>query len=310
MSSLKENLEALSTSLPDVPAELETLKAQAERVERAVVDFLNDVGEKDAQAARQLHELKQALAALGHESEDERQQLESQMDAFEDRVEGRLGELRDDQGRLRQALEANGTAMVSLQGVLGEAATAATTAEQEAAHELGDLEAAAGSAEEETRAAFARVDGEAAALRDAVEESGEGVKQAMDGLLQRMRDVADQAKHRIEQTAERLEGLRAAHEAEVPEQRARLEQDQHAVANDLRERIETELKTRIAESAGVALAALAAMREEGLKAVAACKTGHDMLEAGFERLREATRPMPGAIEAVKQAAVRVGLPWG
>lgn len=310
MSSLKENLEALSTSLPDVPAELETLKAQAERVERAVVDFLNDVGEKDAQAARQLHELKQALTALGHESEDERHQLESQMDAFEERVEGRLGELREDQGRLTQALEASGTAMVTLKDVLGETATAATTAEQEAVHELGDLEEAAGSAEQGIRAAFERVDGEAAALRDAVEESCESVKQAVDGLIQRMRDVAGQAKHRIDQTAERLEGLRAAHEAEVPEQRTRLNDDQHTIANDMRDRIEGELKTRIAESAGVALVALAGMRAEGLEAVAACKSGHDILEAGLERLREATRPMPQAIDAVKQAAVQVGLPWG
>jgi predicted nucleic acid-binding Zn-ribbon protein len=92
MSSLKENLEALATSLPDLPAELETLKAQAERVERAVVDFLNDVSEKDAQAAGQLDELKQALTALAHESEEERTSSNRRWTPSEDRLEAGLGE--------------------------------------------------------------------------------------------------------------------------------------------------------------------------------------------------------------------------
>jgi chromosome segregation ATPase len=309
MSSLKENLEALSTSLPDVPAELEALKARAERAERAVVDFLNDVGEKDVQAARQLHELKQALAAFGHESEDESHQLESQMDGLEERVESRLGELRGDQARLTQALAACGTAMVALEDVLVETGTTATTAAQDAVQELGDLEEGAGSAQQAMRAGVESVDTEAAALREAVEDGCASVRQAMDGLVQRMRDIAGQATHRIDQTAERLDALRAAHEAEVPEHRARLDDDQQAIANDLRGRIEIELKAHIAESAGMALAALDGMRAEGAEAVAACKSGHDALEAGLERLRDATRPMPQAIDAVKQAAVQVGLPW-
>src|SRR4029450_794280 len=105
MGSVKENLEALSASLPDVPTELEALKAQAERVEGAVVDFLNEVGEKDAEAATRLDELKHALVALGHESEGERTQLESQMDSLEERLTAGLGELRDDQGRLADVVE-------------------------------------------------------------------------------------------------------------------------------------------------------------------------------------------------------------
>jgi hypothetical protein len=69
-----------------------------------------------------------------------------------------------------------------------------------------------------------------------VEESCESVKQATDGLLQRMRRWPIGPEHRIEQTAERLEGLRAAHEAEVPEQRARLNDDQQAIASDMQDR--------------------------------------------------------------------------
>jgi hypothetical protein len=307
--SLKENLDALTASLPDVPAELEALKGRAEGLERAVVDFLNEIGERDAHAGTQLHELRQALAALGHEGEGERTQLESQMDAFEERLEAGLGELREDEDRLTQALEAAGTAMVSLRDVLEDTATSAKTAEQEAVKELGDLEEAAGAAEEAVRAAFGMTEAEADALRAIVEESCASVTQAMDGLLQRMRVVAGEARQRIDQTAERLDGLSAAHEAEIPEQRSLLVETQQAIIKDMRERVESELRARIAETTEVVLAALAEMRAEALEAAAACAGGHETLEAGFETLREATRPMPQAIGAVKGAAVQLAVPW-
>jgi chemotaxis protein MotB len=309
MSALKENLEALSASLPDVPAELEALKTQAGRVERGVVDFLNEVAGKDAEAATRLDELKQALVALGHESEGERTQLESQMDSFEERLEAGLGELRDDQGRLANVVEGAGTAAADLKDALDETSESARAGEREAVQELGDLAAAAGSVEEGLRAALEAATSEADALRGAVEETSDGVKQALSSLLQQMRAVAEQAKARIDQTAERLAVLQAAHEAEVPEQRARLVEQQQEIVTHLRERIDTELKTRIDEGAEAVLAALSLLRDEGLQAAETCKDARDTLEAGFEALREATRPLPPAIEAAKQAAVQVGLNW-
>ena len=309
MSGLKENLEALSTSLPDVPTELEALKAQAERVEGAVVDFLNEVGEKQEQAAARIDELKEALVALGRESEGERGQLESQMDSFEERLQAGLGELREDQGRLGNVTEGVGTAAQDLKDVVEEASTASKVSEQEAVQELGELEAAAGAAEDGLRAAFEVAASEADALRDAVSESSQGVKQALTDLLQRMRHVADQARQRIDQTSERLAGLQSAHETEVPEQRARLLEEQQEVLTDLRERIDGELKARIDQGAGAVLDALSLLRDEGLQAAEACKSAHETLEAGFEALREATRPLPPAIEAARQAAAQVGLTW-
>jgi uncharacterized phage infection (PIP) family protein YhgE len=309
MSSLKENLETLSTSLPDVPTELEALKAQAERVERAVVDFLNEVGERDAQASARIDELIQALAALGRESEGERGQLEAQMDSFEERLQAGLDELRDDQGRLGNVLEGVGTTAQDLKDLVEETSTSSRISEQEAVQELGELEAAAGSAEEGLRAAFEAAASEADALRDVVKESSDGVKQSLTDLLQRMRGVADQAKQRIDQTSERLAGLEAAHEREVPEQRALLLGEQQETLTHLRERIDSELKARIDEGAEAVLDALSLLRDEGLQAAETCKNAHDTLEAGFEALREATRPLPPAIEAAKQAAVQVGLPW-
>jgi uncharacterized phage infection (PIP) family protein YhgE len=309
MSSLKENLETLSTSLPDVPTELEALKAQAERVERAVVDFLNEVGERDAQASARIDELIQALAAFGRESEGERGQLEAQMDSFEERLQAGLDELRDDQGRLGNVLEGVGTTAQDLKDLVEETSTSSRISEQEAVQELGELEAAAGSAEEGLRAAFEAAASEADALRDVVKESSDGVKQSLTDLLQRMRGVADQAKQRIDQTSERLAGLEAAHEREVPEQRALLLGEQQETLTHLRERIDSELKARIDEGAEAVLDALSLLRDEGLQAAETCKNAHDTLEAGFEALREATRPLPPAIEAAKQAAVQVGLPW-
>lgn len=309
MTNLKENLEALSKSLPDVPGELEALKTQAERVEREMVDFLNEVGEKDAQASDRLDELKRALSALGHDSEGERAQLESQMDGFEERLEHGLSELRDDQGRLTQVVEDAGTAAEGLKDLVDETSALVRASHQEAVQELGELDAAARAAEEGMSAAFEVAASEADALREAVEESSDRVKQALRGLLQRMRDIADQAKHRIDQTSERLEGLKAAHEAEVPEQRSRLIEEQQEIVSHLRERIEGELRARIDESAEAVLGALSSMRDEGLQAAETCKNAQDTLEAGFEALREAARPLPQAIDAAKQAAVQVGLPW-
>lgn len=309
MSALKENLEALSTALPDVPGDLEALKAQAERVEREVVDFLNEVGEKDTQAAARLEELKQALGALRQQSEGERGRIESQTEAFEERLETGLGALRDDHGRLTEVVERVGTAAEGLKDLVEATSASARAAEQEALEELGGLEAGAGTAGESVRAAFDVAEAEADALREAVEESGQGVKEALSGLLQRMREVVDQARHRIDQTAERLASLREAHEAEVPEQRARLSAEQQEIVTQLRERVESELRTRVDRSIEAVLGELSVMREEGLQAVETCRSGHDTLEGAFEALREATRPLPPAIEAAKQAAVQVGLPW-
>jgi hypothetical protein len=310
MTALKENLEALSASLPDLPAELESLRTLAERVEREVVDFLNQIGERDTQVFARLGELDQALAACGRESEEERIQLEAQADAFGDRLEASLDALRADEQRLAEAAEGVQAPADGVKDSLEEAATSAHGAELEATRALGEVEGAAHAADEGVRAAFDAVQGEAEALQTAVSESGAIVRQATHELLQRMREVAAQAKVRIEQTAERLDGLRAAHEAEVPEQRARLLQEQQEIVVALRERIGSDLNARLDSSTEAVLGALAALGDEGRQATQACQDAQATLAAAFEALGEATRPLPQAIEAVKQAAVQVGLSWG
>jgi len=309
MSTLQENLDALSTALPDVPGDLEALKAQAERAERAVVDFLNDLGEKDTAAAARLAELGQALAALAQRSDGERGRLESQMEAFEERLEAGLAALRDDQGVLSERVEGVGTAAEELKELVEGTSASVRAAEQEAVEELTVLESGAGMGTESVRAAFDVAAAEAEGLRGAVEECGQNVKAALDGLLQKMREVAEQARRRIDQTSERLAGLREAHEAEVSEQRARLGEEQREVVAELRGRIETDLRTRVDQSVDVVLAELSLLREEGAQAAETCRSGYDTLEGASESLREATRPLPPAIEAAKQAAVQVGLPW-
>jgi hypothetical protein len=85
--------------------------------------------------------------------------------------------------------------------------------------------------------------------------------------------------------------------------------EQQEIVSALRERIGSDLAARIDSSTEAVLGALAALRDEGRQATQACQDAQAALAAGFEALGEATRPLPPAIEAVKQAAVQVGLPW-
>lgn len=310
MTSLNENLAALTASLPDVPAELQGLKDQAERVERGVVDLVNELAEREAQAGARLDELEQALTALQHGSAGERSQLESELQAFGDRLDGSLEELRHDQVDLSQALEAAGAALVGLKDELGQAATSSQDAGHEAVQALGGLSEAGRSAEAGLRAAFEVAEDEVRGLGAAVEESVQGVEQALGALGQRLQALADRGRQRIAQTALHLNELQSAHEAEVPQQRARLNEAQREICEEMRERIERELKARLSESTRALLAALSEMAASGQAAAAACQGDREGLGADLEALREATRPLPAAIGAVRQAAEQVGLSWG
>jgi predicted nucleic acid-binding Zn-ribbon protein len=310
MAELKDNLDALAASLPDLPGELEALRTLADRVERDVVDFLNEIGDRDGQVSSRLAELHASLEACSRQCVDERVQLESVGDVFDQRLEASLGELQSDGQRLTDAVEGARTAAGALKQTLDETSSAARGAELDAARALTELEGAAQSAKDGVRAAFDSMQEEADALRGAIEESGEGVQRATNDLLQRLRDVAEQAKDRIAQTAERLDGLRAAHEAGVPERRARVLEDHAAIVASLRERTESELRARVGACTETVVSALKALDDEGRQAAQACLDARGTLQAALEGLVESTLPLPQGIAAVKEAGAQVGLYWG
>jgi methyl-accepting chemotaxis protein len=309
MTSLKENLDLLGTSLPDVAADLQRLRSRAERVDARAVDVLNELVERDTAASSLLHELIQSLSGLAQHGEAERLELDARAEALEDTVEAALDELAADQARLSAALATAGTAANTCDEALGDVTDSLTGAAQHATKELEELAGTCGEAEDRLRTAFATADGEVDALRETVQEGGEEIRRLVEGLRRTMQEVADEATHRIEQTAERLDGLRSAHEAEVPEQRQRLHEEQKTIVAEMRERVEDEITERIARSTEDVLAALAQMATECEEAASVYRSGREALEPAIHGLREVTRPLPEAIDAVRRAADQLALRW-
>jgi hypothetical protein len=310
MTSLKENLSALSSTLPDIPSALGELVEEGQRLSGAVTDFLNALAEKEAQAAAMLGEVEQALAGVEQRGESERIRLEEQLTEFEKCVNGNLTDLENDQEDLTQRVEAAGTAVAGLKDALVEAGTSARAAEEEVARQLGELKEAAHDGERELYDACEEVAREAEALEQGVDEAGRMLRQALEGLGKRVQDLAQQAGQRVERTRQKLQELQSAHEAEVAEQGSRLDEGRQVLLGEMQDRAARELEQPVAAPAQAALDVIAELKAEGLAAAAGCREGGETVEALLGGLRAATRPLPQAIEAVRRAAVQVGLPWG
>jgi predicted nucleic acid-binding Zn-ribbon protein len=310
MSSLKENLAALSATLPDVPSELGELLEQSRRLQGRVTDFLNGLADKEARAEETLGRIDQALGALQQGSDAERSRLEGELAEFERHLDGNLTELENDQEDLTGRVEAAAAASDSLSEQLVEAGGSGRAAEEQASERLGDLQQAARDGSQEVLAAFDEAAREADALEDAAEEAREGLQRTLGDLAERMHRLAEQAGRRTEHMVQLVDGLQSEHEAAVTEQGSRLDEGHQAILQEMGACMARDLKEPLAVAAQGALDVMAELKAEGVAAAASCRAGGEQIDAALEGLRGAARPVPQAVAAVRRAADQVGLPWG
>jgi chromosome segregation ATPase len=309
MSALKENLATLSTKLPELQVEVESLIAETGELEGEVAAYASRLSAREGLAGEIASAVQQALERVRESLAQERGTFEEAGTQLVDRFTGGEEALGAGGEELDGGVAEAAAAAGRLEGALAELATRTATGAAEAAQQIATLAQGGGAGGRELQAAHEAAALEAEALRGAVGETETALAQAVSGLGERLRALAMQATGRSAQLLEKLSELQSLHEGEVPAAAGRLGSGQRELLDGVRERIEQGVQQLVAASALVPIEGLGRLATAGEEAAARCRDGRETVEALFGRLRETVRPLPQAIDSVKEAAVKVGLGW-
>ena len=309
MTTLRDTLPALSAAVPEIPVQLDAIRGEADALREASAQLLQDVDEKRSRAAALFDEVDAALAALREEGRQARGRLDTTLQDAEGAVDDAREALEQGQAAVSQAADAMASSINALQTDLMEAATAAQESGQQISAALNEIDAAAESGRDGVEEGLDKVTAEAATLAGAVREAQDAAASGADTLRARMRAVLDQARQKIEGVAEALRGLQGEHEAQLAARGDRLSGGARDVAEEVRSRVQAELRDRMDAATGDALEALEELGRAVSDAKDIAKLDAETMAGLFDTLSDAMVPLPAAIDSVRQAADETGIPW-
>lgn len=309
MTSLQETLPALSAAVPEIPVQTAALIQEGDGIEKAAKELLQELEETGTQAAELFGQVQQAVSELEDEAEGHHTQLEAEVNDLETGLDESLKRLEGSQGELKQAVEGAGEAMGDLHGALTAAGAAAKAAEDEFKDAFGQVADAVRNGQEELTDALEAAAGRASVVRTAIEEARDAVTQGLGGLRQVMRSFLESGRGEVENTAQTLRSLLATHQSLLQEQASRLDQGHKDLLEELRGKVEDDLKGRIVAAVETVVTALGDLSQTATETRDFSHAACEGLETRFEALGDTIQPLPTAIESVKRAAEEVGLPW-
>jgi ABC-type transporter Mla subunit MlaD len=199
--------------------------------------------------------------------------------------------------------------MDALGGELSDGAFGVQQAGEAAAQAAVDVAQSAETAQGELEAAVETAAEAASALADAADEARDAASEAASDLSDTLRDLLDDARDRMARTADTLADLASGHEGEVEAQGGALSGGAEALVEEVRTRVESDLRSAVAalvDALGASFRELAERVEQCRDVV---RADGEAVGSLFTSLREEMAPLPGAIESVRTAAAKVGIPW-
>jgi hypothetical protein len=307
VAALDEVLAALDARLPALGPGIASLARETERLEEAAQQLLASCDEKRAAAEALAARAREALARVG--GAGQAQALQAQAHALRAAADRARDSLTAAADALVAQARTTGSAMDGLTGRLMAASQGAREAHQAgAAATLGEEERwQAGLAD--LREASRAADLQAGAVVEAVGEARstlEGDLATLGGTMTTLRESAHGA---VAGLVQALRARGAAHEGRLQEITDELAAGKAALLAALHRCLAQEVRQRLGgavENAGLALDALA---DEARSARQALVASRRELAAELEEVRQAKRPLPGAVKQVRTAADRVGVRW-
>jgi hypothetical protein len=310
MGSLKQNLATLSDTLPELQGAVEATISESAELAAAVASHVSRLVAREAQAGelgaaveQVLERLREALAQERASFEEAGPQLATRFAAGEEA----LGEGAEE---LAGSAAESASAAERLQSALAEAAGRVGVGGEESAQRLATFGTESAAAGEELESAHEAALAEAEVLRGVVGEVESALAGTVSGLGDRLRAMAMVASSRSADLLARLDQLQGQHDEAVPAAAERLASGQREVLDALRERLEQGVQQLLESAAAAPLEAVTRLGAGGEEVATRCGEGRETVETLLAQLRETMRPVPQAIESVKEAAVKVGLAWG
>lgn len=309
MTSLQDTLSALSTGLPELPAQISDLITEGNQAAKTARDLLEAVVKRRGEAGEFLTELQQVLA-----------EVTASAQRGKEAVDNGVATLHQTFGEARSALESQeqeigddtthgADAMDALQVELAEAEGGAKQGSSDVQEAVQDLTDVLKRGQEDLEGALDGVHEEFRAVEQAVVETQNELVEGAHGLADAIRTSLAQGRERVQTTLARLHALQAELEGRVQEEQQQLSQSTEALEQTVRETLEKDVEQRITMATGALLEATDELARTASEAEAEARAQAQALSHGFSTLKQTMEPLPGAVDQVKRAAQELGLSW-
>jgi hypothetical protein len=292
-----------------VQSQTAELVADGKGIERAANELLEHMQEQRAHSAELFARALQALEDLERAAREREEALAEQGEDTARGIEESLERLGSAHGELATEVEGARSELEELRQELDQAASSARSSAAECGDAVAEVDRAADRGRDELSDALDAAESHVEALREAVRSAQEAVKQGTAALREQMRGLLEQGRREVENTEQTLRTSLGGLQSHLAEEKGRLEQGTQDLLEALRQRVDAEVKARIAEAVDAVLGGLSQLGQTLAAAEADAHREGEEVEAWVQDLGEAMEPFPAAIESVREAARQVNLPW-
>jgi hypothetical protein len=309
MTSLTETLPILDEAVPALPGKLEAAAREGDAFHQAAATALDSLHEKRQGAQQLLDQVREALAALLDQSKHEHDNVEAAVQSARQAAEQETKEIEQDEQELTAAGQAAVDAFAVLEARLVQAADRTRQEHEEARAALDGLGQQVHASRPELQKAADEVDSALRAAQQAVVEGQSLVAAGVTAVTAVMDRLVAQAQSRLAQTYQRLEELRSEQEHEVGEVLQALETERGKVEQEVKSRLESEVKHALDPALDAAFDALAEMGQQVLHLQAETEAGRTAFQHELGEVGERIAPLQGGVDQVKKAARTLGVAW-
>jgi DNA repair protein SbcC/Rad50 len=306
---LTETLPVLEQALPALPGKVEAVAHEGDELEKAAREAIGQFGQRQAQAAALLDQVREALQALGDQAGEERQHLEQAVRALNEAAGQEVQGVDDGAETLEAGGDAAEAAFGALEADLRHAAERARAAHEEARSALDGLGDEARSKRSELDEAGADVTEAARSAAEAVQEGEKLVSEGVSTLGTAMSRLVEDVRQRLERTRDRLDRLRSEQEAAVAAALSELDGERGQIEHELTQVVETGLEQPVERELEDVAGALAQTEQQVLGLQAEARARRENIEQEIAAVADQIAPLRGGAQQVRRAADEVGITW-
>jgi hypothetical protein len=309
MTSLTETLPILDQAVPALPGKMEAVAKEGDEFHQAAATALDAFHARRQAAEQLLEQVREALSNLHEQADHEHDNVQAAVQSAQQAAEHEAQEIEHDEGELTAAGQHATGALGALEAALVQASAHTGHEHQEARTALDGLGQQAHTGQPELQKAADAMDAALHAAQQAVIAGQSLMAQGVTALTAVMDHLVSQAQARLATTAHKLEELRAAQEKEVGEVLQALETGRGKVEQELKGRLETEVKQAVDPALDGAFEALGEMGQQVLQLQAESEKGREAFEHELGEVGGRIAPLQGGVAEVKKAAGTLGVEW-
>jgi chromosome segregation ATPase len=308
MTSLYENLPALEAAAQEAAPLLGRLLAHGEAAERAATTLLDEVDERRKEVDALERDVASALDALAEATSAGETRIEREVEEAAAACDGMRHEWRETEDETGRAAEAAAESVEQVGERMSAVGEEVAAEEDESAAAVGRLEEGLRAAEGDLQVAVASAVGAAQGLEAAVAAARAGVEGAADRLRAQLAELATLVDERMQATLAHIRTTCGNHVALIEQNNDALEMHLQTLAETVTARA-IEDGEELRSEVGPTIEAFSSLRGAVEAASTAVGEEASAVSESYGTLTGKVGPLMAGVNAVREAASRVGVSW-